>query len=92
MSFKAQTVSDADATRQDLRAEIYQFNDARDWHQFHTPKNLATSIAIEAAELLGHLQWTDEPASLQLPQLCEELADVLIYCLSMAKTNNLFVL
>lgn len=85
-------MSDAETTIQDLRTEIYQFNDVRDWHQFHTPKNLAASIAIEGAELLAHLQWTDEPASNQLSQLCEELADVVIYCLTLAKTNGLFVL
>jgi dCTP diphosphatase len=84
-------VSDAETTIQDLRAEVYQFNDDRDWHQFHTPKNLAASIAIEAAELLAHLQWTDEPASDQLPQLCEELADVIIYCLTMANTLGIDV-
>lgn len=77
-------MSDAETTIQDLRAEIYQFNDDRDWHQFHTPKNLAASIAIEAAELLEHFQWTDEPAPNQLPQLIEELADVVIYCLTLA--------
>jgi NTP pyrophosphatase (non-canonical NTP hydrolase) len=63
---------------------VYRFNSDRDWQQFHTPKNLAASIAIEAAELLAHFQWTDEPSSDQLPRLVEELADVLIYCLSMA--------
>jgi NTP pyrophosphatase (non-canonical NTP hydrolase) len=88
---KGQTVSDAETTLQDLRAEIYQFNDDRDWHQFHTPKNLAASIAIEAAELLEHFQWSDEPAPNQLPQLLEELADVMIYCLTLSKANRLFV-
>lgn len=54
-------------------------------------QNLAVSIAIEAAELLEHLQWTDEPSPDQLPRLIEELADVVIYCLSMAKADRLFV-
>jgi NTP pyrophosphatase (non-canonical NTP hydrolase) len=77
-------MSDADTTIQDLRADIHQFNDDRDWHQFHTPKNLAASIAIEAAELLKHFQWTGEPAPNQSPQLLEELADVMIYCLTLS--------
>lgn len=77
-------MSDAETTIQDLRAEVHRFNDDRDWHQFHTPKNLAASIAIEAAELLEHFQWTDEPAPNQLPQLLEELADVMIYCLTLS--------
>jgi NTP pyrophosphatase (non-canonical NTP hydrolase) len=77
-------VSDAKTTLQDLRTEVHQFNDERDWHQFHTPKNLAASICVEAAELLKHLQWTDEPALNQSPQLLEELADVIIYCLTLS--------
>jgi NTP pyrophosphatase (non-canonical NTP hydrolase) len=77
-------VSDADTTIQDLRAEVYQFNDARDWHQFHSPKNVAASIVIEAAELLEHFQWADAPTPERQPQLAEELADVVIYCLILA--------
>ncbi|GAB4414903.1 MAG: nucleotide pyrophosphohydrolase [Anaerolineae bacterium] len=69
-----------------------EFRDARNWRQFHSPKNLSMSIAIEAAELMEHFQWltTDEatilaqtdPAARQA--IAEELADVLIYCLSLA--------
>jgi dCTP diphosphatase len=77
-------MNDTQTTIQDLRAEVYRFNDDRDWHQFHTPKNLAASIAIEAAELLAHFQWADEPPAERRPQVAEELADVLIYCLTMA--------
>jgi len=77
-------VSDAETTLQDLRARVQQFNDERDWHQFHTPKNVAASIVIEAAELLEHFQWTDGPAAEQSPQIAEELADVFIYCLVLA--------
>jgi dCTP diphosphatase len=77
-------MSDAETTIQDLRAEVHRFNDARDWHQFHTPKNVAASIVIEAAELLEHFQWADAPSSECLPQLAEELADVVIYCLTLA--------
>ncbi len=77
---------------QELRDAVHRFNDERDWHQFHTPKNVAASIVIEAAELLEHFQWTDTPTSAQLPQLSDELADVVIYCLTLAKTNGLFVL
>jgi len=77
-------MNDTQTTLQELRAEVQQFNDDRDWHQFHTPKNLAASIAIEAAELLAHFQWTDEPPNERRPQVAEELADVLIYCLTMA--------
>jgi dCTP diphosphatase len=75
---------DADTTIQALRSEIHRFNDKRDWHQFHSPKNLAASIAIEAAELLEHFQWADRPTSEQFPRMVEELADVVIYCLILA--------
>ena len=74
-------MSDAETSIQELRAEVHHFNDERDWHQFHTPKNVAASIAIEAAELLEHFQWSEEPDPKQLPRLVEELADVVIYCL-----------
>ncbi|KAK0716370.1 hypothetical protein B0H67DRAFT_601570 [Lasiosphaeris hirsuta] len=54
----------------------------RDWEQFHTPENLAKSISIEAAELLECFQWGSEPD----PQdVRDELADVLTYCLHLAK-------
>jgi len=77
-------MNDAQTTLQELRAEVYQFNSDRDWHQFHTPKNLTVSIAVEAAELLEHFQWADEPPAERRPQVAEELADVVIYCLIMA--------
>jgi NTP pyrophosphatase (non-canonical NTP hydrolase) len=77
-------MNDANTTLQDLRAEVHRFNDERDWHQFHSLKNVAASIVIEAAELLEHFQWSDEPTSDQVPDLLEELADVFIYCLVLA--------
>jgi len=77
-------MTDTETTLADLRTEVHRFNDARDWHQFHTPKNLAASIAIEAAELLEQFQWSDAPSPDQLAQLVEELADVVIYCLTLA--------
>jgi dCTP diphosphatase len=77
-------MNDATTTIKDLRTAVHRFNKDRDWHQFHTPKNVAASIVIEAAELLEHFQWTDEPATVSMPQLVEELADVVIYCLVLA--------
>jgi dCTP diphosphatase len=76
----------------DLSQAVRDFRDARDWRQFHSPKNLSMSIAIEAAELMEHFQWLTTTAALALPQqdsaarqaIGEELADVLIYCLSLA--------
>jgi len=68
-----------------------QFVDDRDWRQFHSPKNLAMGMAIEAAELMEHFQWIDEAESRKIADdpakqaaAGEELADVLCYCLIMA--------
>jgi NTP pyrophosphatase (non-canonical NTP hydrolase) len=44
-------------TLDDLAAELRRFAAERDWEQFHTPKNLAISLAVEVGELLEHVQW-----------------------------------
>ena len=66
--------------------EIEAFTVERDWDQFHSPANLAKSIAIEASELLECYQWDDnaDPDAVE-----EELADVLNYCLLLANKLNL---
>ena len=61
--------------------QIKEFNEARDWDQFHSPENLAKSISIEAGELLECFQWNNE---YNLDEVKEELADVINYCLLMA--------
>ncbi len=61
--------------------EIIEFNRERDWNQFHSPENLAKSIAIEAGELLECFQWD---ANFDKQQVCDELADVVNYCIVMA--------
>ena len=66
-----------------------KFRDERDWKKFHTPKNLAISLAIEASELLEIFQWTfddelDEVVKLKRSEIEEEIADVLIYLLLLA--------
>ncbi|WP_020676566.1 nucleotide pyrophosphohydrolase [Geopsychrobacter electrodiphilus] len=82
-------MSDARITLQDLKEKMDDFVHARDWEQFHTPKNIAMSIAIEAAELMEHFQWLTVEQSKQLDdkalaEMGEELADIIIYSLSMA--------
>lgn len=62
--------------------EIAAFVAERDWAQFHTPENLAKSIAIEAGELLECFQWDTDA---EVDQVREELADVLTYCLLLAE-------
>lgn len=82
----------------ELREQVRQFVEARDWRQFHTPKNLSMSLAIEAAELMEHFQWLtpDESRRLaeqpdRLREVGEELADVLCYALAMANELGLDV-
>lgn len=57
---------------------IRKFVKDREWGQFHSPSNLAKSIAIEASELLECFQWSDDDYDLQ--SVKEELADVIVYC------------
>jgi dCTP diphosphatase len=80
----------------ELRTAVAQFVSARDWDQFHTPKNLAISIAIEAAEIMEHFQWSslEQAAALVTDddaraEVADELADVLIYCLSFANAAQI---
>lgn len=78
-----------------MNPEIFQmviaFRDARQWRPFHTPKNLAISISLEANELLEHFQWlsSEEAVKTRFEGIKEELADVLIYCIYMADTLGL---
>ena len=87
----AQNNSDARTTLADLRRRVEEFVAARDWHQFHSPKNLCMALTIEAAELMEHFQWlstdqsrqvADQPES--LAPVAEELADVFCYALAIA--------
>ena len=64
-----------------LMQEIKQFNEEREWDQFHSPENLAKSISIEAGELLECFQWNN---NYDKNEVCEELADVFTYCIQMA--------
>lgn len=77
----------------DLQEEIVLFRDARNWKQFHNPKDLAISISIEAAELLEVFQWSggDVSADTKISKVKEELADVLIYSYLMANDLGLSI-
>ena len=74
---------DAETAVEEIKARVAAFVAARDWEKFHQPKNLAMSIAIEAAELMEHYQW-DKGEDVNLAEVAEELADILIYCVSFA--------
>ena len=65
----------------EVKEQIKQFNNERDWDQFHSPENLAKSISIEAGELLECFQWNN---NFDKDEVCEELADVVNYCILLA--------
>jgi dCTP diphosphatase len=72
-----------------LRERLRRFAADRDWGQFHTPKNLAMSVAIEAAEIMEHFQWLSAVQSLELNAaarhaVAHEIADVLLYLVRLA--------
>jgi dCTP diphosphatase len=72
-----------------LRHRLREFAAQRHWEQFHTPKNLAMSAAIEAAELMEHFQWLTPAQSATLPEaqrveVSHEIADVMLYLIRLA--------
>jgi dCTP diphosphatase len=72
-----------------LRDALRKFADERDWDQYHSPKNLASALSVEAAELLERFQWLTEDQSRKLPpeelqKVREEMADVLNYLVRLA--------
>ena len=78
--------------RDETIRRVLNFRDERDWRQFHTPKDLAISMNLEAAELLEVFQWSGSEVSCsetQLAKLRDELADVLSYCILMADVCGL---
>ena len=76
-------------TMKEVIERIIKFRDDRDWKQFQTLDNLAKSISIESAELLENFQWDTE--NINLKNVEEELADVLIYSYLMAITMDVDV-
>jgi NTP pyrophosphatase (non-canonical NTP hydrolase) len=73
----------------ELRDALRVFAAERDWDRFHSPRNLATALAVEAAELLEPFQWLDEvegrdPTPATRAAVEEELADVLLYLIRLA--------
>jgi len=80
-----------------LQAAISRFADERDWEQFHSPKNLAMALIVEAAELVEHFQWLSRQQSLELDdaqrrEVSLEMADVLIYLVRLAERLNIDLL
>lgn len=72
-----------------LKIALREFAAERDWEQFHSPKNLAAALSVEAAEILEHFQWLGEDESRNLlpakrDEVADELADVLLYLVRLA--------
>ena len=91
-------MNDQTTTVAECRALVREFVDERDWRQFHTPKNLAMALAIEAAELMEHFQWIDGVTSRavandadKLAAVSDELADVMCYAMAMANELDIDV-
>ena len=83
----------ADAALTTLQHQLREFAHERDWDQFHTPKNLAMALMVEAAELQEIFQWLTPQQSAQLndkqrAQVEEEVADVLLYLCRLADVLN----
>lgn len=76
-------MNDSTTQLQTLKDSVVSFREDRNWGKHHTPKNLAISIAIEAAELMELFQW-DDYSKRDQEKIQDELADVIIYCLNMA--------
>lgn len=74
---------------QTLKQQLRDFADSRDWDQFHSPKNLAMALSVEAAEIVEHFQWLTQEQSRNLSQdkldeVASELADTFIYLVRLA--------
>lgn len=72
-----------------IQKRIREFRDARDWMQFHNPKNLAISVVLEASELLEHFQWktpieSERHADAAKDQIADEIADVAVYLIELS--------
>lgn len=88
--------SDKNTNISELKEKVAEFIHERDWERFHNPKDLAVSISIEAAELLERFQWKSEKEIGELikdekefQEIKEEVADILIYSLSMANRMDI---
>ena len=80
----------SDSQFEQIRSDIRQFVAERDWGQFHTPKNLATALTVEAAELLEHFQWLQTGSRVELGEekhrrVQHEMADVMVYLMHLAE-------
>ena len=81
----------------ELKKRLRDFAAHRDWQQFHTPKNLAMGVAIEAAEIMEHFLWCTGEESYSLPkekhaEVANEIADVLMYLLGLGRALDIDII
>ena len=89
-------MSDFDTTFQQIRELLKEFQQQRDWEQFHDPKNLAEAISIEASELMEHFLWKDKEKVIKelkgnkelREEVGDELADIFAFAINFANTAN----
>ncbi len=79
---------------EDLKQELKEFAQARDWEQFHSPKNLSMALSVEASELVEHFQWITEEQSAHLDDekhaaVALEMADIFIFLLRLSERMNI---
>ncbi len=85
--------SDASTPLCELRAALTRFNAERGWGKYHSPRNLAMALSVEAAELLELYLWSADggpqpPVASRAPQVADELADVAICLLNLAEASG----
>jgi len=90
------SMNDAETPLQEIKERVLAFAKARDWEQFHSPKNLSMAIAGEAAELMEHFLWqspeqsrTDVEVEALRAKVEEELADVFIFAVEFANVTGI---
>ncbi len=90
--------TDSTTTVAELKARVLAFVQARDWEQFHSPKNLSMALAAETGELMEHFLWATPEQSHALAadpvkraKIADELADVVVYALEFANITGLDV-
>jgi len=81
---------DTETTLQELKDLMLEFREERGWNKDMSPKNMAISICLEAAELLEHFQW-DEYKNEDEQEIIDEFADVIMNCMSFANASGIDV-
>ena len=89
-------MNDNNTVINDLKKTVKNFVEEREWRQFHTPKNLSMSIAIESAELMELFQWLSRKESIKAmssaklrKNAIDEIADIFIYLIAFCNENNI---